>query len=259
MISFTPEYFARFTRRQAALIHLCISAVVAATIVAVMVLLWYPSPWFRAAGGGTLMFLLIGVDVVLGPLLTFIVYDPAKKSLVYDLAVIVMLQVAALIYGVNVMAQARPAFVVYYRGAFEVVAARDASTEDIAEAKLPEFQSVPWTGPRLAAARAPADPGLQLKFAMEAAGGGADFTAHPRFYIPYTTASRDAAARGAALAMLAKQGAVEADEVASLVASSGRSVDTLVYLPLRTRGDLMTIVLGKAQGDVVGVLPVLPR
>ncbi len=123
---FSAENLARFTRPQAALIHLGLSALVAATIVAVMVLVWYPSPYFAAAGGGTLLMLLIGVDVVLGPLLTFVVYDPAKKSLVYDLAAIAMLQIAALIYGVHVMAAARPAFIVYLRGGFDVVSANDA-------------------------------------------------------------------------------------------------------------------------------------
>ena len=143
---FAAENLARFTRRQAALFHLGVSALVAAAIVAVMLLVWYPSPWFAAAGGRTLLILLVGVDVILGPLLTFIVFNPAKKSLVYDLAVIVMLQIAALIYGIHVMASARPAFVVYLRGGFDVVAANDVVTEGMGESKLPEFQSVPLNG-----------------------------------------------------------------------------------------------------------------
>ena len=259
MNPFAPESLARFTRQQAALIHLGVSAVVAVAIVATMLLVWYPSPWFAAAGGGTLLLLLVGVDVVIGPLLTFIVFDPAKKSLVYDLAVIVMLQVAALIYGVHVMASARPAFVVYLRGTFDVVSANDVVTEGMGEANLPEFRSLPLTGPKLAAARIPLDPGLQLKIGMESAAGGPDFTAYPRFYIPYSTASREAAVRGQPLAGLAQKSPEHAEAVAGLVRSSGKSPDALVYLPLRTRTDERTIVLGKAEGEIVGVLPVSPR
>ncbi|HQR09885.1 MAG TPA: TfpX/TfpZ family type IV pilin accessory protein [Casimicrobiaceae bacterium] len=259
MYLFAHENLARYTRLQAALIHLFVSALVAATIVAVMLLLWYPRPWFAAAGGGTLLLLLIGVDVVLGPFLTFVVFDPAKKSLAYDLAVIVMLQVAALIYGVHVMASARPAFIVYLRGAFEVVAAQDVDLRDIGKARLPEFQSVPLTGPRLAAARIPVDPGLQLQIAMEAATGGADFTVYPRFYIPYATASREAAARGEPLSKLSAARPGDADLVGKLVASSGKPIDGLVFLPLRTRLKEMAIVLTKAEGNVVGVLDVSPR
>ncbi|MEO8344265.1 MAG: TfpX/TfpZ family type IV pilin accessory protein [Betaproteobacteria bacterium] len=256
---FAAENLARFTRRQAALIHLGLSVLVAATIVAVMFLLWYPSPWFAAAGGGTLLLLLVGVDVVLGPLLTLVVFDPAKKSLVYDLAVIVMLQVAALIYGVHVMASARPAFVVYLRGQFDVVTANDVITEGMAGAKLPEFQTVPWTGPRLAAARMPVDPGQQMQIAMESATGGPDFTAYPRYYIPYATASREAAGQGKPLAMLAEKNAASAETVARFVARSGKPVEALVYLPLRSRTDDMAIVLGKFEGEVLGVLALNPR
>ena len=254
MVALTPESLARFTRQQAAITHLGISAVVAAAIVAVMMLVWYPNPWFAAAGGGTLLLLLVGVDVILGPLLTFIVFNPAKKSLVYDLAVIVMLQVAALIYGVHVMAAARPAFIVYLRGGFDVVTANDVVSEGMAEAPLAEFRTLSWTGPRLAAARIPADPGLQLKIGMEAMAGGPDFTAYPRYYIPYGTAAREAAGRGQPLANFARTSTANADAVAKLVRSSGKSVDDLVFLPIRTRTEPMTIVLGEAEGDVVGVL-----
>jgi len=259
MNPFAPENLAQFNRQQAALIHLGISALVAAAIFAVMLLVWYPSPWFRAAGGGTLLLLLVGVDVILGPLLTFIVFNPAKKSLFYDLAVIVMLQIAALIYGVHVMALARPAFVVYLRGSFDVVTANDVVTEGMEDSKLAEFQSLPLTGPRLAAARIPVDPGLQLKIGMESADGGPDFTAYPRYYIPYATAARDAAARGEPLAKLTQRSPEHAEAVARLTGSSGKSPDDLVYLPLRTRTGEMTIVLGKAEGEVIGVLAVSPR
>jgi hypothetical protein len=255
---FAPERFARFTRWQAALIHLGISALIAATIVSLMLLLWYPSPWFAASGGGTLLFLLIGVDVVLGPVLTFVVFDPTKKSLAYDLAVIVMLQIAALVYGGHVMASSRPAFVVYLRGGFDVVAANDVVTKDMAAAKLPEFQSVPLTGPRMAAVRMPTEPDVQFRILAEVAGGGSDFTAHPEFYIPYATAAREAAGRGLPLADLARASPPKAAAVARLVAASGKPAEAMVYLPLRSHAGAITIVLDKVDGSVIGVLPVDP-
>src|SRR6185295_19523130 len=99
---------ARYTRWQAAPLHLLISAVIASMVLAVMMLLWYPRPFFEAAGGKMLLLLMIGVDVIVGPLLTFIVFDPRKKQLKVDLAIIAVLQVAALAYGGWVMFEARP-------------------------------------------------------------------------------------------------------------------------------------------------------
>jgi hypothetical protein len=94
---------------------------------------------------------------------------------------------------------------------------------------------------------------------MESASGGPDFTAYPRFYIPYSTAARDAAARGEPLAALAQKGPAFADAVARLVNSTGKPAEELVFLPLRTRSGEMAIVLGKPEGEVIGVLPVNPR
>ena len=89
--------------------------------------------------------------------------------------------------------------------------------------------------------------------------GGPDITAYPRYYIPYATASRDAAASGKPLAALAQASPENAAAVANFAASSGKAVEGMVFLPLHARGTPMSIVLDKATGDVVGVLPLEPR
>ena len=78
-------------RWKAATLHLGISAAIAATVVALMLALWYPKPYFEAMGGDTLIMILIGVDVVIGPLITLVIFDPKKKKLKFDLAVIAAL------------------------------------------------------------------------------------------------------------------------------------------------------------------------
>ena len=68
------------TRWKAFVLHLAISALIATTVVALVVMLWYPPPYFAAMGGETLLRLLIGVDVVLGPLITLIIFDQASRA-----------------------------------------------------------------------------------------------------------------------------------------------------------------------------------
>ena len=59
----TPLFaLASLNRYQAAGIHLAISTLVAATVLAALLLVWYPQPYFRLAGGPGLMLTLIGVD-----------------------------------------------------------------------------------------------------------------------------------------------------------------------------------------------------
>ena len=56
----------RMSRFRAALIHLSLSALVAALTFAIIYLLWFPGALFAAAGGLKLFFLIVGVDVKIG-------------------------------------------------------------------------------------------------------------------------------------------------------------------------------------------------
>src|SRR5690606_32812168 len=96
----------------AALIHLGISAAVAAVASALLMGVWYPPPYFRAAGAERLLLLVVAVDVTLGPLLTLIVFKRGKPGLKFDLAAIGVAQLLALVYGFHVMLLSRPVFLV---------------------------------------------------------------------------------------------------------------------------------------------------
>src|SRR6478735_670743 len=67
--------------------HFAISLTVAAVVFSTIYFVWFPGVLFDGAGGRDLLQLIILVDVTLGPLLTFVVVVPGKRSLVFDLAV----------------------------------------------------------------------------------------------------------------------------------------------------------------------------
>ena len=85
-------------------------------------------------GGEILLRLLIGVDVVVGPVITLLIFDPKKQSLKYDLAVIAVLQVAALAYGSYVMFEARPVYNVFVDDRFYTVPANSIDADSLARA-----------------------------------------------------------------------------------------------------------------------------
>ena len=97
-------------RLRAAGIHLGLSALVAAMAALLVFALWYPYPYREISGGRSLFLLVITVDVVLGPLLTFAIFDRAKprRRLRRDLAVVALLQLAGLAYGLWTVNLARP-------------------------------------------------------------------------------------------------------------------------------------------------------
>ncbi|MDH3645859.1 MAG: hypothetical protein OER80_03715 [Gammaproteobacteria bacterium] len=95
--------------------HLIISGCIFLLLFLVIALLLFPGALFRVAGGIDGIKIIAGVDLVLGPLLTLIIYNKAKprKELYRDLAMIGTVQFAALFAGMFVVYESRPAVVTY--------------------------------------------------------------------------------------------------------------------------------------------------
>ena len=99
---------------RAAVAHLLCSVGVALLAGALVFGLWFPYPYRELAGGRELFLLIVAVDVVCGPLLTMVLYNPAKPraELWRDLGLVVIIQLAALGYGLHVVWQSRPVYLV---------------------------------------------------------------------------------------------------------------------------------------------------
>ena len=245
-------------RWKASALHLGISAAIAAAVVTLMLAVWYPQPYFAAMGGDTLIMLLIGVDVVVGPLITLIIFDPKKKNLRFDLAVIAVLQLSALAYGCSVMFDARPVYNVFVVDRFETVAANPIDAASLAAVKTDEFRTLPLGGPKVIAARQPDTPERKAEIVMSAMNGGPDLANLPELYVPYAQFRQDAARSARPLAELAKRQPDAAAAIRSFVAGTGRAEETLGFLPMKARNRDMAVVVDLKTGDVAGIVPVHP-
>src|SRR5690554_4782220 len=87
-------------RIKCAAVHLLLSLIFAVTLYWLVFYIWYPQPLSVAVGVGSIFLMVLVVDMVLGPLLTFLVSKKDKASLIFDWSVIAVLQIAALAYGV---------------------------------------------------------------------------------------------------------------------------------------------------------------
>lgn len=223
-----------FNRWSAAGTHLLISAAIAAVALAVILGIWFPGALFEAAGGMGLLYLLVGVDVVLGPLLTLIVFRAGKRGMKFDLAFIGTLQLAALVYGCAVVYLARPAFLVFVKDRFELVSVAELDPAEVAKAKFPEFRSFSRTGPRLAAADLPTDPAGRRKF-VELALAGVDVQSFPEYYVPYGQRISQVLAAAVSIERLRTREPVSAKAADAWLASSGTKESEVRALMLRTR------------------------
>jgi hypothetical protein len=175
---------------KAASLHLVCSLVVA-VIAAVLVFgLWYPYPYRDLSGGRELFLLVVAVDVVCGPLLTLVLFNPAKprKELVRDLGLVGLIQMVALVYGVWTVWQVRPLYLALEVDRFKVVMAPDL--DPVALDKLPaNLRPLLWGGPRTVALRPPIDVQEKNKVLFAAINGGRDYAERPEFYLPYEGAA----------------------------------------------------------------------
>lgn len=104
-------------------VHLAISLTIFAVLLYLILYHWYPHPFFGADGGWQGIRIVFGVDIVLGPLLTFIVYRKGKPGLKLDLTVIALVQLAALSWGVHITYSQRPVLITFSLYRFYTVTA----------------------------------------------------------------------------------------------------------------------------------------
>lgn len=124
---------------KAFIIHLAISLVLVLVAYIAIHLLWYPTPLFKATDAGKIFIMILLVDLILGPLLTFVVYKKHKKTLKMDLTIIVSIQLSALGYGLYSIYQARPVWIAYTVDRFELVRANDILEVDEPTYYLPKL------------------------------------------------------------------------------------------------------------------------
>lgn len=241
------------TRWHASGVHLLISAAIAAAVLTLMLGVWYPPPLFEAAGGNDLALILIGVDVVVGPVLTLIVFKPGKWGLRFDLAAIAVFQLAALLYGAHIIYLARPAFVVFVKDRFEVVSAVELSPERLAEARFEQFRKPPLGGPMLVGGAWPTDQAGQRRL-LNATLAGEDLQHFPKYYVPYEDSRRDVLAKADSLARVREVEPAAARIIDDWLAASGLHERDLRHLRLRARHAWVAVLIDRRTAQPVKML-----
>lgn len=239
-------------RIKAFLLHLLCSLLIALGALGLVFGLWYPAPLHLALAVTGIFLLLLAVDVILGPLLTLVVYKPGKKTLRFDLAVIVLLQVSALGYGLWTVAQGRPAWLVFSVDRFDVVQVVDIDTRRLDES-LQQYQRPSWFGPQWVTAVRPEGAERRNEILFESVQGGADIAQRPELYRPLEEAAgqMNAKARPLDALMAFNDPAVVAGVLSAWPRATG-------WLPLMARAQPMVVLLDRDNTEVLAIVPLQP-
>lgn len=243
------------SRLKACAIHFFISLIVAMLAAWLVFGYWYPIPYGDISGGYKLFIMLIGVDLIIGPLITLIVFNGNKnrRHLIFDFSVLGILQIAALFYGMWAVYTARPVYMVFEYHRMVVVHAVDIDSAALAQA--PEgLQVMSLKGPNLLSLR-PFKSADESYDSTILALAGTPQAAQPALWQPYEKARDEILKESKSVEQLKMRFPAQSNIIDQAVITIGRPPETLRILPLLVRQIGWTILIDSKTALPLGVVP----
>lgn len=238
-------------------IHFLVTLLLAAIAASLIFLVWFPDPFQTMVGGTDLFELVITCDLVLGPLLSLVIFDTRKArwKIVMDYCIVGVVQIAALVYGVYIVAGSRPVYVAFNKDRLEVVTARDINENEFAAARDPLYARLHFDGPRFIAVRVPKE---EEQDAMFEAVVGNEEHQRPKFFAPYAAALEDIRAKSKTVAELTAKFPEARPQFDEAVRELGTPPERLRWLPVHHRDGFWTALIDTQDGMPVGYVPFDP-
>ncbi len=232
--------------------HLLISISIAVLVIFTVNYVWYPAPLANAVGVTQIFLMMLAIDVIVGPVLGFIVYKEGKKSLKFDLGVIIALQISALCYGVYSIEQGRPAWIAFNVDRFELVRKNEIIEDHLAEA-LSEYQHVSWLKPQFVAVEFAKDVKIRNEDMFAEALGGISLSQKPERYVALNTAKKQMSDRAQNLNGLNLFN--NKQDVQNIIKKYPQAN---AWLPLKANAVDMVVLINKEKGEVVKIVDLRP-
>lgn len=169
--------------------HLSVSLIVALLVLTWIFTIWYPAPLAKATGVTHIVLLMVAIDVIVGPILGFIVYKEYKKSLKFDLMVIVLLQLVALSYGVYSLVEGRPVWIAFNGNRFELIRNNELIDINTDSHVNNEYYHPSLSGPKYVAVKIAEDSSEREQNMFEELQGGISLAQRSERYVAITEAN----------------------------------------------------------------------
>lgn len=241
--------------------HLFFSVCIASAGAVLVFLMWYPGLLAHASGVRNVFLMLLFVDVMLGPVITLIIFNTDKKAskeLKRDLIIIVFFQLVALFYGMHAVFAARPVYVVFNVDRFDLVYANEIDREGLAKAASKEFQSLPLFGYRLVAAKSPDEPKARNEILFSALSGGIDLPQMPQYYLPYATQKTEVLKHIQPLPRLKEFNKDKLPLIDGLVSQYATEKTDVGFLPLKAKVNDLAVIVNRNTGEILTMVDMKP-
>lgn len=147
---------------------------------------WYAWPAWYLSGAAHIFVLILGVDLTVGPIVTFLVADPRKprRNLVMDLSVVAIIQICALAWGAHAAWVGRPIYTAFAVDKFVVTQANQIPDEEWRKAQNTPFAQRVFKPMQWVLAKLPDDLNERLDIVNSAMSEGVDINGMPRYFKP---------------------------------------------------------------------------
>ncbi|MDQ9020643.1 TfpX/TfpZ family type IV pilin accessory protein [Acinetobacter sichuanensis] len=239
-------------RLKFSLIHLSVSAIFALFIISLVFLVWYVTPLSKAVDVTHIFLMILAIDVILGPTLSFIVYKEGKKSLKFDLFVIILIQLSALIYGIYTIEQGRPVWLVYNVDRFELIRKNELISDNINQVKTP-FKNPPMGYPQYIGVLLSKNIKQKNEDLFIEVMNGVSIAHRPERYVPLEKVKPQIQQRAQVLSLLNE---FNAKEDVNTIIKKYPQADS--WVPLKANAVDMVVLINKKKGEVVKIVDLRP-
>jgi hypothetical protein len=239
---------------KAFIVHLLISIVIVCLTLGLIIYFWYPLNYLHVSQFVQISILVIGIDLVMGPLLTFVIYNTKKESLKTDLAIIALLQFSALGFGGYTLFQNHPLYVTFTIDRYTIVTAQDADPQ---YAKFDEYKISKISSPKLAFAASPKNIKDKNKLILGIMSGEKDLDQRTDLYKPYlkNLATINSHSIDSNRLFLDRN---NNKKISDFFHNYNNKLNDLSFLPINGKTKHMVLVINKKTGRPISTIDVDP-
>ena len=217
---------------------------------------WFPHSLATLGGFAKTAFMLIFVDLVLGPLLVFIVFKEGKKYLTFDMNVLLSIQIAAFMFGAYSLFLKHPAYAVFKGDRFVLT---NVSHLYPRQHWLTQIKTSFFSSPKLVVAKPPENPQALMKLAMDVdIFGKPDIEMRPDLFKPLKQNLDDVFSKSIPVAML-MENKVGQEKLNKFLSEKGGNVDDYAFFPLSGNNKHEVIwALRRSTAEPAGIIDYSP-
>lgn len=225
------------------------------SVIGIVYWIWYPEPTLEVVGAFPIIRLLVLVDLIVGPLLTMVVFVHGKPGLRFDLTVIALLQISALFYGSYRLYDEKPDYLVFTVDRLEFVSSKqiDESAIQFDGTETNRFARLTQVFAKL-----PKDPEEYQRYLVSVMDGQPDLERRPEYWEPWTAGADTIRDRVKEIVEIKATSTRESENIRQAIEEYGDAHPNLGVLPIGGIERDLGMLIDRDTLEVLDVLDANP-